>query len=171
MNDLFARRTSVRKFKPDALSQETIDRLLQAAIDAPSAGNKQPWHFYVVKNDQLREGLCAHAYNQRFISEAPVAIVVCADPARCAERYEQRGIELYCLQDTAAAIENILLCAVMNDLGGCWVGAFDEAGVSGVLNLPAAHRPIAILAIGHPLNPVGARRPRRPMEEVVSTLE
>ena len=80
--------------------------------------------------------LAAAAYGQAFVAQAPLAIVVCADAEQSAGRYGQRGRELYCLQDTAAAIEHILLAAVALGLGGCWVGAFDEDQAASALDLP-----------------------------------
>jgi nitroreductase len=102
------------------------------------------------------------------VAGAPVIIVVCADPERSAARYAQRGRELYCLQDTAAAAEHILLAAVALGLGGCWVGAFDESRAAKVLALPRHLRPVAILPIGKPAGERGIRTPRRPLHDTAS---
>jgi len=163
-------RRSIRRFDPTVeVPAETVERLLTAAIMAPTGGNRQPWHFYVVRDKELRAGLMAAAHGQGFIGQAPVAIVVCADADKSGERYGQRGRELYCLQDTAAAVEHMLLGAVALGLGGCWVGAFDEEEAARVLDLPANHRPVAILPIGKPAE-APARRPRQPLGETVTYL-
>ena len=165
-------RYSVRSFDPtEDVSPEVVERLLQAAIRAPSAGNRQPWHFYVVRDPGLQQGLAAAAYGQEFVARAPVVILVCADAEQSAERYRQRGRELYCLQDTAAAAEHILLAAVASGLGGCWVGAFDERRAARVLDLPPQHRPIAMLPIGRPADKPEVRRPRRSLQSVVSYFD
>jgi len=162
-------RHSVRNFEPDvAVPPETVERLLEAATRAPSAGNRQPWHFYVVRDPVVRQGLADAAWGQSFVAQAPVAIVVCADAGQSAGRYGERGRELYCLQDTAAAAEHILLAAVALGLGGCWVGAFDEDHASRVMSLPKQHRPIAILPIGQPAREKTTPTPRQPLKEVVS---
>jgi len=162
-------RYSVRSFDPAVdVPPETVERILAAAIRSPSAGNRQPWHFCVVRDPSLRRGLAAAAYGLDFVAQAPVAVVVCADAEQSAERYGQRGRELYCLQDTAAAAEHILLAAVALGLGGCWVGAFDEGQAARVLDLPRRRRPVAILPIGKPLGELAARTSRRPLESVVS---
>jgi nitroreductase len=162
-------RYSVRSFDPDGdVPPEAVERLLSAAICAPSAGNRQPWHFYVVRDPSVRRELAAAAYGQDFISQAPVAIVVCADPEQSAARYSQRGRELYCLQDTAAAAEHILLAAVASGLGGCWVGAFDERRAASALNLPRRHRPVAILPIGKPAGRPATRTSRQALDGVAS---
>jgi nitroreductase len=164
-------RYSVRNFDPNVdVPAEIVEHLLQAAIRAPSAGNRQPWHFYVVRDLAVRQGLVDAAWGQGFIAQAPVAIVVCADADQSAGRYGERGRELYCLQDTAAATEHILLAAVALGLGGCWVGAFDEGHAARVMNLPKRHRPVAILAIGKPTRETTARTPRQPLQKVVSYI-
>lgn len=165
-------RYSVRQFDPRVdVTPDQVERLLQAAIAAPSAGNRQSWHFYIVRDAGLRQQLAVAAFGQQFVSQAPVAIVVCADAEQSAGRYGQRGSELYCLQDTAAAAEHILLAAVALGLGGCWIGAFDEARATMALDLPARHRPIAILALGKPAGQPQARTSRRPLQSVATYLE
>ncbi len=164
-------RHSVRDFDPtEDVSPAVVERLLQAAIQAPSAGNRQPWHFYVVRDLGVQQGLAAAAYGQEFVAQAPVVIVVCADPEQSAERYRHRGRDLYCLQDTAAAAEHILLAAVDCGLGGCWVGAFDERRAAQVLELPYQHRPVAILPIGKPADLPVMRSSRRSLQAVVSYI-
>jgi nitroreductase len=166
------KRTSVRSFVTTVdVPPETVTRLLEAAIRAPSAGNRQSWHFYIVRNAAARQGLAAAAYGQQFVGEAPVAIVVCADAEQSAGRYGQRGRKLYCLQDTAAAIEHILLAAVALGLGACWVGAFDEGRAARVLSLPRRHRPVAILPIGKPAAEPAMRTARRSLQNVATYID
>ena len=101
---------------------------------------------------------------------APVAIVVCADADQSAARYHERGRELYCLQDTAAAATHILLAAVALGLGSCWIGAFDGGQAAAVLELPSRHRPVAILPIGRPAGERGGATSREPLESVATFL-
>ncbi len=166
--EVVEKRRSVRAFREIDVPPEVVGRILQAAIRAPTAGNRQPWHFYVVRDKAVRQALAEAARGQEFISQAPVSIVVCADAEQSAGRYGDRGRELYCLQDTAAAIEHILLSAVALGLGSCWVGAFDEAYAARVLKLPRHHRPVAILPIGTPARDEGPTTPRQPLHNVVS---
>jgi nitroreductase len=161
-------RRSVRSFDAERdVPPEMVQRILEAAVRAPSAGNCQPWHFVVVHSKQTRNLLAQAAYGQWFVAEAPVVIVVCADPARSAQRYRSRGVQLYCLQDTAAATEHILLAVTALGLGACWVGAFDEKAASQVLGLPANLRPVAIIPIGYP-RAHHYRASRRRLTEVVT---
>lgn len=162
-------RSSIRNFTSEDIPDATIGRLLEAARRAPSAGNIQPWQFVVVRNAELRKSLAMYAYDQDFIRGAPVLIVVCAEPERSGERYGKRGSELYCLQDTAAATENLLLAATGYGLGSCWVGAFDEEGVRSLLNLDKDKRPVAIVALGHPAEDPGPD-PLRSMNDIVRVI-
>ncbi len=164
-------RQSVRAFDQERdVPSETVTRLLEAAIRAPSAGNCQPWRFFVVRNEEIKRDLARAALDQWFVSTAPVVIVVCADPERSARRYGNRGRHLYSLQDTAAATENLLLAAAAAGLGACWVGAFDEEEVARALDLDPLLRPVAILPIGYPAKDLGARAERRPLGAVIELI-
>jgi nitroreductase len=143
-------RRSVRAFTDEDVGEEDVEKLVEAARWAPSAGNIQPWSFVVVRDVKIKRGLCEAALNQSFIMEAPVVVVVCADWERSSQHYGSRGINLYCIQDTAAAVENMLLAAVALGLGACWVGAFNEDMVRVVLGVPKELRPVAIVPVGRP---------------------
>lgn len=140
---------SVRNFRPQSLPEPTLTRLLEAACWAPSAGNLQPWYFYVVTNVQLKEKIAEACYDQDQIEAAPAIIVVMADPARSNEQYGERGAQLYCLQDTAAATQNILLAAAGLGVDTCWVGAFDEVRVQRLVEAPPRLRAVAIICVGY----------------------
>jgi len=159
-------RRSIRAYAEGELSREDIERLIEAATLAPSAGNLQPWEFIAVTDPETKMRLAEAALGQYFIAQAAVVIVVCAVPSRSATRYGRRGSELYCLQDTAAAVENILLTATANGLGTCWVGAFNEERVAKVVGVPRGVRPIALIPVGPPAERP-PRRPRRSLREVL----
>lgn len=160
------KRKSVRNFKPDGVPVEMIMKMLDAARSAPSGGNCQPWHFYVIKDAPLKKQLHqAAGGRQAFMLESPVHIVVCADLARTGNVYGDRGRNLYSIQDTAAAIQNLLLCAVDEGLAACWCGAFDEKTVADILKLNDGLRPVAIIPIGYAVNEP-AKTNRRPVEEI-----
>jgi nitroreductase len=165
LTPIFERR-SCRAFRADPIPKEDLDRLLEAMRLAPSAGNCQPWRFLVVQSKEEREALAVAAFGQDFIAEAPIVIVVCVDPARSSARYGSRGRELYVLQDTAAATENLLIAATALGYGSCWIGAFDEAEAARALNLPKKLRPVAMSPIGKAARKLG-KTTRLPMSEIV----
>lgn len=164
------KRRSCRAFLPEPVSEQQVAKLLTAATWAPSAGNVQPWFFYVVRDAYLKRKLAEAALGQRFVAEAPVVIVVCADLQRAQNAYKQRGVELYCLQDTAAACQNMLLAAGELGLGSCWVGAFEEKAVAHLLHIMPNHRPVALLCFGKSAQ-ITRNPGRRPLEEVFSEVD
>lgn len=142
-------RQSIRSYSDKKISKDLISEIIKYAHLAPSAGNMQARDFIIVEDIEIRKELSKAALDQEFIIEAPVSIVVCANLDRISP-YGTRGRELYCLQDAAAAVEHILLMAIENGLGTCWVGAFNEKEVSKILQLPSHIRPVAIIPIGYP---------------------
>jgi nitroreductase len=159
-------RRSVRAFTNEPVSDEEVMKLIDAAKWAPSAGNIQPWEFVIVRDPKIKRGLSAATLDQTHIEEAPVIIVVCANQLRSSSGYGSRGANLYCLQDTAAATQNMLLAAHALGLATCWVGAFQEEEARKVLNIPSGVRPVAIIPVGH-----HAEKPmvpsRRPLNEII----
>jgi len=160
------KRRSIRAFTREDVSEEEIEKLIDAARYAPSAGNIQPWEFIVIRDFRIKRKLSVAALDQTFIEEAPVVIVVCANEVRSGRGYGSRGATLYCLQDTSAAIQNMLLTACASGLGACWVGAFHEEDVRQILNIPMGVRPIAIIPVGHPAEKPEIRF-KRALSEIV----
>jgi nitroreductase len=165
-------RRSVRQFKQDPIPESVVNRIIDCGLKAPSAGNIQPWQFWVIWRPSLKAALAEAAFGQEFVGQAPIVMAVLAEPARSATRYGYRGSELYCIQDTAAAVQNMILAALAYGIGSCWVGAFDEKKVSKALNLSERFRPVALVPMGYPAE-LPARRPRscRPLEETVITVQ
>jgi len=164
--EIIKSRRSIRSFLDKGLPEGASEALVEAARLAPSAGNLQPWEFIAVTNEEAKKRLVEAAHGQSFIAEAPLVFVVCAVPGRSSPRYGSRGTDLYCLQDTAAAVQNILLTATSNGLGSCWIGAFDEASATEAVGVPPGVRPVALLPIGYPAEAPRAR-PRRAVSEVL----
>ncbi len=160
------RRKSVRAYAEKGLTDEEIETLIKAAIAAPSAGNMQPWGFIAVRDRSVKEALVEASHGQSFIATAPVVFVVCTEASRTTPRYKERGEHLYCLQDTAAAVENIMITAVANGLATCWIGAFDEGMAAEAVGLPKGIRPIALVPCGYP-DQDPPPRPRRPVSVVL----
>jgi nitroreductase len=164
-------RRSIRSFSDEPVPRATVARLLEAAAMAPSAGNVQPWHFYVVEDSNLKRELARAALNQLWLARAPVVIVICADLARAQRTYGERGRTLYAFQDTAAATQNILLGAAALGLAACWVGAFNERMVAGVLKIhDTALLPVAMVPVGHAAGKVPGTPSRRAVEDIVTII-
>ncbi len=140
---------SVREFTEHDIPEPTLTRILEAASWAPSAGNLQPWYFYVVKNQEIKNQLAEACFEQDQVKESAVSVVVLADPARSNESYGERGAQLYCIQDTAMAASNMILAAYGLGIDSCWVGGFDEVEVQRIVEAAPRLRAVAIICLGY----------------------
>ncbi len=140
-------RRSTRKYLDCEVPDSIIEKILDAASFAPSAGDFQPYEFIVVKNAESRSYI-AEACKQEWMAKAPVHIVACTN-MKIASIYEERGMKLYGIQDTALAVGNLMIAAESLGLRTCWVGAFGEAQISILLQIPEYARPAAIITLGY----------------------
>jgi len=144
MLDLIKRRRSIRRYTGEPVSAADIQALLEAAMAAPSASNRRPWQFIVVREEGLRRQLAeTHAYS-RMCAEAAVVFVVLGEEAR-----SQHWVE-----DTSAATENLLLAAAGLGLGAVWIAVYPhpdrEDYVRRLLDIPSELRVLCLVAVGHP---------------------
>jgi len=151
-------RRSIRRYTNQAVSEEHINALLDAAMAAPSANNRRPWHFVVVREEARRHKLSRVHRWSGMIADAPLAIAVCA---------EVDGNH-YWVDDCSAATENILLAAQALGLGAVWIGIHPmperQQAVRAALDLPASMGVHCLIAIGHPAEskpPHGKHDPRK----------
>ncbi len=142
-------RRSIRNFLGKDIPDDIMHKLFEALIWAPSAGNLQSRKFFFVRDGKMKREIASAALNQNFIIDAPVVIVCCTDSG-IERHYGQRGTELYSIQDVSASIMCLMLVALENELGTCWVGAFREKEVSKILKLPDNLRPVTIVPVGYP---------------------
>lgn len=163
------KRQSIRVYQSKMIDSRILDDILDTINKAPSAGNLQGYQVYVVKELDTRLALAKAAYNQEFISQAPVNLVFCADPDRSQTRYGSRGRNLYCVQDATIACCYAMLAAANNGLGSVWVGAFDEKAVREVISVSEVLVPVAILPIGYSAEKP-ERRSRRDLEDLVTKI-
>ena len=142
-------RPSIRSYQDRPVEQDKIENLLRAGMAAPSAVDKRPWHFIVVTDRQVLNGLAEANPNAGMAARAPLAIVVCGDKTRALTRVPD-----YWVQDVAAATENILLAAQGMGLGAVWTGTYPTTErvekVTAVLNLPEHIVPFCTIVIGYP---------------------
>jgi nitroreductase len=140
-------RRSVRQFKEKEVSKEKIEALLRAAMQAPSAGNQQPWEFLVVQNRDMLNKLSKMSPYATPIANGNLAVILLGveDRMRFSENWEQ---------DMSAATQNLLLEAVEQDLGGVWLGVSPledrELFVKDLFNLGEGYKPFAVVALGYP---------------------
>lgn len=146
MQEIFIRR-SVRTYKDIPVEKEKIEKLLRAAMQAPSAGNQQPWEFIVVQDKDLLNKLSGISPYSKMVAKAPVAVVMLANKSnmRFFENWQQ---------DMGAATENLLLEAVHLGLGGVWLGVAPVEdrmnAVKEIFDLPDNILPYSVVPIGYP---------------------
>lgn len=148
--NLIKTRRSVRRYSDKSVSNELIEEIINAARFAPSAHNKQPWKFIVTRDKQKLSELSESSDYAKFLSSAPVAIIVCADYKNSPQREvdKKHFVEYFCVQDTSAAIQNILLAAHGLGLGSCWIGDYDEEQLSNMFDIQMPYYPVGIVSLG-----------------------
>lgn len=148
VKEALLKRRSVRRFTGQAVEAEVVDALMHAAMSGPSACNKTPWEFYVVKNPEVMEKMRGAAHYSSIT--APLAIVVVGNLSRSLPG----DLAPYWVQDCSAATENILLRAVELGLGTVWCGIhpqkYAEDNVREALGLTAEQVPLNIIYLGYP---------------------
>ncbi len=134
-------RRSVRSYEDRPVPREAIDRILEAARQAPSASNVMPWRLIVVTDLAVRTAIAESGVYGKFLTNTPVVIVGCGDATAAPKWYAI---------DTAIALEHVALAAVAEGLGSCWIGSFDEKVVKDLLAIPENYRIVSLLALGYP---------------------
>ena len=163
------KRYSVRLYLKKKVPSNLISKVLEAARLAPSASNRQPWHFIVVTDEEKKKKIAQSGRWAGFIDEAPAVIVALGDHDTSPKWYPV---------DVTIAMEHIVLEATELGLGTCWVGSFKENLLKDLLKIPAKYRVVAILSIGYPSEEVNqdskvARfvNQRKKFKEIVSFNE
>ncbi len=140
-------RRSMRHFRPGAVPDLALERLLRAGMAAPSAGNEQPWHFVIIRERATLAALSASHPYAGMVRDADLALLVCADLTAVKHRD-------FWPQDCAAATQNILLAAHALGLGSVWVGVYPRESrmreVRSIITLPDAVEPFSLLPVGFP---------------------
>ena len=143
-------RTSIREYTEELVSNAQIETMLRAAMAAPTAVNRQPWHFVVVTNRDQLNALATANRGTGMAAKAPLAIVVCGNMEKTLKGTGQG----FWVQDCSAATENILLAANALGLGAVWTGLYPNEerakAVRDVLKAPENIVPLCTIVIGHP---------------------
>ena len=152
-------RRSVRSYASRAIPPEVLERMRQALRYAPSACNFQPWHFIFVTDPQLRRKVAQASNDQLWMADAPVIVVGCALPEHAFKGMGGYGNSAEI--DVTIALDHLTLAAVADGLGTCWIGAFDEAKVKKLLEVPPQAKVVAMTPLGYP----ASAELHRPLEE------
>lgn len=149
LSDALRNRRSVRDFNSRPVEFEKLTLILEAGLLAPSAGDNKDFKFILISDKDLIKQISEISQSQYWIAKASAVIVVVSDYVLTKEHYKERGERLYSVQSSAAAIQNMLLKITSLGLSACWVGAFDEDRLNGLLGISGDARPQALIPIGY----------------------
>ena len=167
IKELIMNRRSIRNYRTDKpVPHEVLADILNTARFAPSSGNLQNWKVIVVSDSKKKLELATASLKQKWITTAPIVLVICNNHADVKRLYKDRGEFLYSIQNVAAFVQNILLIAQSLGLATCWVGAFDPSAVKRVLRIPDDVEPEVIISLGYTAEEVDSP-PRKTVDQFV----
>ena len=161
-SDLMQKRYSVRAYKSDAVEDDKLRQVLDAARIAPTAANRQPFQFIVIHTTG-REAELRHIYHREWFTQAPLIICACAVPAQAWVRRDGKN---YADVDVTIAMDHLILAATNLGLGTCWVAAFDPIAAREVLGLSEGIEPIAFTPLGYPADKLKTKE-RKALSDLV----
>jgi nitroreductase len=150
-------RRSIRRYETKDLPEEVLRQILEAGRQAPSAANRQPICFVIVKDHDLLRILCDTLIT-RFVKAAPLAIVGCAD-------VESLLTGKWAVVDATIAMENMVIAAWILGIGSCWIGACNEEKVKKLLKIPDKWKVVALITLGYPAEQPKPRK-KKPFEDL-----
>lgn len=157
LETVFERR-SIRKYKAESIPEDDLRQILEAGRQAPSAANRQPWHFVVVGQPEQKRRVAQACNGQMWLADAAYILVGVGMPQVSGKWYRV---------DVAIAMENVVLAARSLGYGTCWIGAFNPEQVKEVCQLPTEADVVACSPLGVPdVSP--AARDRKDWDEVFS---
>jgi nitroreductase len=174
------KRRSIRRFKPDPVEDEKIEKVLEAARQAPSWGNSQCWRFIVVRDVDIRNRLADTGFGvggpmpnraTEAMRVAPVTLVACAELGRAGYSYREPREPVtdkgdWFMFDTALAMQNMVLAATALGLGTVYIGAFDSVAAEKILGVPQGYKVVSMTPLGYP-DEDRQPRPRKELAEIV----
>lgn len=143
--DVVRQRRSIRSYRPDPVPEESLKRIAEAVLCAPTACNRQPFRLILIKNREKRLAVGA-GYKGAWLSEAPITAVMVGRESEAWRRLEGDSIVNV---DAAIAMEHFVLAAAAEGLGTCWICAYNRAEVDRVLGLPAGESSVALSPLGY----------------------
>ena len=144
-------RRSIRKYRPDAISEEDLHLILEAARRAPTGANRQKWRMIVVSDSVLRRRTAEACSGQRWMADAPIILCLVTLPG-------------YGPVDGTIVLDHAILAATSLGYGTCWIGAFDGPSVRAVLGIPSDHEILCLTPVGFSAERPGPRRRKPPAE-------
>jgi len=139
--DVILNRRSIRRYENKEIPKDVLDKIVEAGRQSPSAANRQPYHFVIVTDSEIKKEL--KGLVSRFLKDAPVVIVGCANPKALLTGK-------WATVDTTIALENMVLAAWSLGIGSCWIGSFNEEKTKELLKIPEDWKVVALVTFGYP---------------------
>ena len=155
--DVVLSRRSIRRYEQKDIPNDVLDRVLEAGRQAPSAMNRQPWHFVVLMDYGIKKKLSGGLFN-RHIKDSAFTLVGCASTGIIDRKWSTVS--------TSIALQNMVIAAWAMEVGSCWIGDFKEEQVKQLLNIPDKWKVVALVSFGYPAEKPKAKR-RKPLEKIV----
>jgi len=156
--DVILSRRSIRRYEQKEIPKDVLEKILEAGRQAPSAMNRQPWHFIVLTDREIKKGLSKGFFN-RHIKDSAVTVVGCAYAGFLDRRWS--------IVSTSIALQNMVIAAWAMGIGSCWIGDFREDKVKRLLNIPDKWKVVALVSFGYPAEKPKPKR-KKPIEKIVS---
>jgi len=156
--DVILNRRSIRRYENKQIPKDILDKIVEAGRQAPSAVNKQPYHFVIVTESEIKKKL--KSLFSSFLEKAPVMIVGCANTKALLTGK-------WATVDTAIALENMVLAAWSLGIGSCWIGSFKEQKVKETLKIPQNWKVVALVTFGYPAETPKPKK-KKPADELFS---
>ncbi|PPD58882.1 nitroreductase family protein [Dehalogenimonas etheniformans] len=160
--DVIKKRYSVRSYRSDPVPDEVLSQVLEAAVVAPTAANRQPFRILVIHTED-RELELRQIYPSKWFTQAPLLVCVCGITKNAWKRSDGKN---YADIDAAIVMDHIILAATNAGLGTCWVAAFDVEAARRILNIPDEWEPIAFTPLGY-AEGYARDKTRRPLSDLV----
>src|SRR5512136_206606 len=157
--DPILNRRSIRRYETKDIPEEVLRQILEAGRQAPSAANRQPIRFVIVKDHDILKSLCDTLIT-RFVKYAPAAIVGCAD-------VKSLLTGKWAVVDATIAMQNMVIAAWTLGVGSCWIGACNEEKIKELLRIPDKWKIVALITFGYPAERPKPRK-KKPFEELSS---
>jgi nitroreductase len=154
--DVVLSRRSIRRYEQKDIPKGVLDRILEAGRQAPSAMNRQPWHFVVLTDYEIKKKLSRGLFN-RHIKNSAFTLVGCASTGIIDRRWSAVS--------TSIALQNMVIAAWAMGVGTCWIGDFKEDQVKQLLKIPDKWKVVALVSFGYPAEKPKAKR-RKPLEKI-----
>jgi len=139
--DVILNRRSIRRYEDKEIPKDVLDQIVEAGRQSPAAANRQPYHFVIVTDSEIKQKLPGRFSG--FLKNAPVIIVGCANPKALLTGK-------WAIIDTTIALENMVLAAWSLGVGSCWIGSFNEQKIKELLKIPKDWKIVALITLGYP---------------------